>query len=204
MKALDQIPAKQLQKGCKVLNDSGLLTEEQKVKMFGVTKQVMLEDFTAKFEMVQEDPGKGDTALLEKAKDAVAVFNFIYADESGPTADPKEKAPEPATETKPAEPAEPTKEKKSRKKKFDAKTEEQTTTEKAPGKRPVSPGWSPEQLQSSNKYKVWKAWVDSEKKAPAEDLHKVVNEAVKLQTIKNWIKSWLKGSNLPGGHKLHQ
>lgn len=47
----------------------------------------------------------------------------------------------------------------------------------------------------SNKAIVYKTWKGGTK--DPEKLHKKVKEAVQLTTIKNWLKAWAEGKNLP-------
>jgi len=47
----------------------------------------------------------------------------------------------------------------------------------------------------SNKGQVWQLW--NKGKSQADDLSNIIDGAVKLTTIKSWIRQWKKGKNLP-------
>ncbi len=75
---LEQIESKALKEVIGEMNNSGLITPEQKIRPVGVSKADQIKKFTEVFEALQE---KDITALAEKCQKAVAFFHHIYKDE---------------------------------------------------------------------------------------------------------------------------
>jgi len=85
----------------------------------------------------------------------------------------------------------PVKEKEKGKEKPAEKKSKKTETEP---KKPVSEKKKVD-YSKSNKAVIYKAWKDGE--TNFDTLHKKVNEAVKLGTIKGWLAMWGRGKGLP-------
>ena len=69
--------------------------------------------------------------------------------------------------------------------KKEAPTKKKTPKKEAPAKK--------KDKGPSNKEVVWKLWKNGKGMTDPEKLHKKVNEAVKLTTIKQWLKKWAEG-----------
>lgn len=101
--------------------------------------------------------------------------------------------------TKKAEKKKPVKKKATKKssKKAAANSEKKTTKKKASAKPAKKKSAGKTDFSKSNKARVWKLWKNGKGIKDPEKLHKRVNEAVKVNTIRGWLSSWQKGSNLP-------
>ena len=70
------------------------------------------------------------------------------------------------------------------------KSKEKEVTKKAPVKKKAGP---------SNKGRIYKEWNKRKKKPTADELHDLVDGAVKVSTIRSWTSSWSRGEKLPAG-----
>ena len=97
----------------------------------------------------------------------------------------------------PAPPEEVEEEKETPKKKEKGKEKPAEKKSKKTETEPKKPGVGKKKVDysKSNKAVVYKAWKDGE--TNFDTLHKKVNKAVKLGTIKGWLAMWGRGKGLP-------
>ena len=139
-------------------------------------------DDNALFEKVHHE---AEQILIEDQKSMTPeAWDFLNLHQMlGHLTPPAKKADKPAKEKK--EKAEkPAKEKK----------------EKTP-KDPNAPKKGPRDFSTSNKARVFSAWNKGAGETDVEKLAKIVEDEVKISTIKAWIQQWKSGKNLPASAK---
>ena len=83
---------------------------------------------------------------------------------------------------------------------------EEEVVDEAPAAKEEKPKPKPKKKKApadptkTNKGQVYVAWVAGE--TDPEKLHKGIKEAVKLTTVKAWVKNWAKGKGLPKAAKV--
>jgi len=83
---------------------------------------------------------------------------------------------------------------------------EEEVVDEAPAAKEEKPKPKPKKKKApadptkTNKGQVYVAWVAGE--TDPEKLHKEIKEAVKLTTVKAWVKNWAKGKGLPKAAKV--